>query len=262
MILALKEQFAIRTSRQIRVEDFVIEVDPFEAPGRALWRTGFTEPETRKLLTKLLKPHTVMLDIGAYVGQFSLVASRLVSDVSIFAFEPTPSVFEQLQRNVELNGCQNVVCLNVALSDRPGKANLYTYPESADQNSLRRLNTASTASVEISVETVDCFVKRRKLARLDTIKIDVEGNELAVLRGARESLLRFRPALIVEISRHQRVYGYTGAEIKLLLAELGYNTFRIGDGDYPPYEPSNNEIHLGCSHFNILAVHQTGAVRG
>lgn len=252
-ILALKDQLGIRISRRMNVDGLTIEADPFDGPGHSFWRVGLTEPETRHVLGEFLRPGMVMFDIGAYVGQFSLVASRVALDVRIFAFEPTPAVFAQMQRNIELNDCRNVTCVNVALSDAPGTALLYTYPGSADQNSLRPLASDSNGSVEVRVSSIDSFSKERNLDRLDVIKIDVEGNELAVLKGARESLSRFKPVLIVEVSRHQRSYGYTGAQIKALFDELSFDCFRIEGSGLRPYQPSDDEIHPGCSHFNIVA---------
>jgi FkbM family methyltransferase len=258
-LLELKDQLGIRVSRRMKVDGLIIEADPFDGPGHTFWRLGLTEPETRSLLAKHLQPGQVMLDIGAYVGQFSLVASQLVPNLRVFAFEPTPSVFAQLQRNIELNDCRNVTCVNLALSDTPGTAQFFTYPGSADQNSLRPLSVDSNASIEVRVGTVDSFLKDQNLDRLDVLKIDVEGNELAVLKGAGASLSRFKPVLIVEISRHQRSYGYTGADIKSILNELLLDCFRISDQGLQPYEPVDSEIHAGCSHFNIVALPRESA---
>ncbi len=252
-ILALKEQLNIRVSRRMQADGLLIETDPFDGPGHTFWKEGLTEPETRRLLAKLLHPEMVVFDVGAYIGQFALLAARLTERLRVFAFEPTPSVFAQLQRNVQLNRCDNVSCENVALSNADGTAQFYFYPNSADQNSLKPLTDDWVNSVEVKLQTIDSFVKQRALKRLDVVKVDVEGNELAALQGAAESLRAFDPALIIEISRHQRSsYGYTGAEIKAFLAQFGIECFRIDD-DLRPYQPSEGEIHAGCSHFNILA---------
>ena len=253
-LLELKDQLQIRISRRMMVDGFIIEADPFDGPGHTFWRTGLTEPETRHLLANYLRPGMVMFDVGAYIGQFSLVASRLVPDLRVFAFEPTPSVFAQMKRNMHLNACRSVTCVNMAVSDAPGTARLFSYPGSADQNSLRRVSAESTSSLEVHVTSIDAFSKEHNPDRLDVLKIDVEGNELSVLKGARETLSRFKPFLIIEISRHQRTYGYTGADIKALLSDLSYDCFRIGAHGLRPYEPIDNEINSKTSHFNIVAL--------
>src|SRR6185312_182451 len=91
LLRELKETLAVRISRTMDIDGFQIQVDPFDGPGHVFWRTGLTEPETRRVLAGIIKPGMVMLDIGAYVGQFTLVASRVAGDqLKILAIEPTP----------------------------------------------------------------------------------------------------------------------------------------------------------------------------
>ena len=254
VVLKMKEDLGIRLSIPMQVDGFTIEADPYDGPGHTFWRSGLTEPETRRLLTTILRPGMIMLDVGAYVGQFTLVASRTgAGGVRVIAIEPTPAVFRQLLRNIEVNRCSNVTCVQAALSDKPGRAKFFFFPQSNDQNSLRPLADPRASAVEVAVETIDSIADANKLDHLNVIKVDVEGNELAVLRGARQTLLRFKPILIIEISRHQRAYGYAGADIKNFLTELGYRVHRIEHDSYPPYVPTDDDCKT-LSHFNILAM--------
>ena len=167
---------------------------------------------------------------------------------------PLPQVFAQLQRNVLLNACVDVVCLNLAVSEYPRPALLYAFPGSANQDSLRPLAPSATRSTPVTVTTVDMFSRDRDLDRLDILKIGAEENELAVLNGARESLLRVQPLIIVEISLHQPSCGYTGATIKPVLNDPGFECFRIETDGCKPYESNENEITKTWSHFNVVAV--------
>ncbi|MBL8173315.1 MAG: FkbM family methyltransferase [Bryobacterales bacterium] len=250
-VAELKERLGVRVLREMEVDGFLLSADPFDGPGKSFWREGLTEPETRRVVADILKPGAVMFDVGAYVGQFSLVASRVAPEIRIFAFEPTPQVFAQMQRNIRRNGCKNTTCIQAALSDSPGTAKLFYYPQSHDQNSLKALDPGAR-SVEVRVETVDSVIAQQRLNRLDLLKIDTEGNELAVLRGATTTLATLRPRLIVEISRHQRTYGYSGREIAQLLQSKGYTIRRIGQ-TCEPYIFHEEEIGPRCSHFNIVA---------
>jgi len=250
----LKETLAVRISRTMDIDGFQIQVDPFDGPGHVFWRTGLTEPETRRVLAGIIKPGMVMLDIGAYVGQFTLVASRVAGDqLKILAIEPTPAVYKQLCRNVAANRCSGVTCIQRALSDKPGSARFYFYPDSYDQNSLRPLSDESARFIDVEVETIDSLSEQHRLSRIDLIKVDVEGNELAVLKGARRVLAEKKPALIVEVSRHQHSYGYCGIELNAFLRDIGYDVFRIGPESETPYQPSRDEINPSVSHFNVLA---------
>jgi FkbM family methyltransferase len=258
----LKELLGVRVSRRMEVDGLVIHADPFDGPGRKFWSVGLTEPEMLNLLSRVLSVGMVMFDVGAYVGQFSLVASRACKgQITILAFEPTPQVFEQLQENIEANNCKGVKCIQAALSDKPGQAKFYIYPESHDQNSLRPLASRDARSVDVTVETIDSICEQQNLTRLDFVKIDVEGNELGVLKGAVQTLARFHPLLTVEISRHQQAYGYSGAELRITLDAAGYDVYRVETFPCQPYIPVDGEINDKVSHFNILAVPRNAIVR-
>ena len=256
-LMRLKEILQIRLNRRMNVDGFVIEVDPLDGPGSRFRRDGLTEPETHALFEEVLKPGMVMIDIGAYIGEFSLVAARAMQGIGrILCLEPTPSVFAQLERNLKRNAWSNVEAIHSAVSDYDGTATFYVRIGSNDQSSLHPLAPGEQISYNVPVTTVDALVARTRLERLDLMKVDVEGHEISVLRGAREMIRRFRPALVIEISRHQRAVGYSGAAIKAFLDELNYDSFRLEAGGRVPYLPAPGEINESISHFNILALPQ------
>lgn len=260
----LKYMLGIRTSRRIHLSDgFIIKADPFDGPGRILWKIGPTEPETIELFKRIVRPGMVFVDAGAYVGQFSLFASRLVGSAGqVHAFEPTPAVFRQLQWNMRNNGCDNVVCNQLALSDSQSKHNLYFYPGSLDMNSLRPPGTSIgrkqvIGRIPVEVETLDHYCAANRLNHVDCMKIDVEGNELAVLRGGQVLLGRNKTVVVVEISQFQQGFGYHGKDIAHYLAGMGYYLYRLGHTPLTPYTPQAEDF---CNrdpfyHFNVLAVH-------
>ena len=262
LILRLKEILGLRASRKMHMQrGLTIRTDPFDGPGMLIWKQGCPEPETIALLERVLKPGMVFVDVGAYVGQFTILASRLVSlGGTVHSFEPTPDVFKQLRRNVLSNRCSNVRCNDLAISDTTGHADLFIYPGSHNQNSLRELVPSASPSIRVKVGTLDDYGPFETLQRIDVIKLDVEGNELPVLRGATHLLHRFAPLLVVEISRHQFTYGYNGSDVALHLRKAGYQLYRLdrdGNGPLGVYCPTGNEISENCTHFNIVAVHMT-----
>jgi FkbM family methyltransferase len=253
--MALKEQLGVRISKEMNVDGLKITADPFDGPGPKLRRVGLIEPEMREMLSRVLKPGMTLFDVGAYIGQFCLAASNLCEgQLDVIAFEPTPNVFAQLQRNAKTNHFPKLTCIQAALSDKPGIAKFFFFPESYDQNSLRPLADSAAQCIDVKVETLDSVCSQRSISRLDFLKIDVEGNELAVFRGAQQSLNRFRPLVMFEISRHQSAYGYGGAEIKQFLEQSGYELYRMGQLPYRLYTPSTDVIDNATSHFNVLAV--------
>jgi FkbM family methyltransferase len=255
LLMRLKDTLQVRLASRARIDGFLIESDPLDGLGQMLRTEGLTEPETRALFEEFLRPGMTVLDIGAYIGQFSLIAWRTMKGTGrIICVEPTPVVFAQLKRNLELNHCDNVQPVRAAVSDREGDATFYVHVGSNDQSSLHSLAGEDQVSYQVRVTTVDALAASAALDSLHLVKIDVEGNELSVLHGAAKTLERFRPYLIIEISRHQRTVGYSGADIKAVLERLGYDCFRLGPQGRSPYQPTPDEINEQVRYFNILAI--------
>src|SRR5262249_21732360 len=94
--------------------------------GRTIQQQGYYEPEMVRLFEKLLKPGMILLDIGAHIGQYTLVASQLVGDTgAVHSFEPDPETFNWLSRNLQMNARRNVHLNQLALSGKPGKTKFY-----------------------------------------------------------------------------------------------------------------------------------------
>lgn len=165
--------------------------------GLQIAEHGFYEEPLVKRFVSLLTPETTLFDIGAHIGQYSLVASKLVAYVH--AFEPTPDTFSLLQQNVTMNRLHNVAVNNIALSDKAGKAELFlASPANPGANSLCR--SQGGKRVQVVCRTLDEYVAERNIPPNTPIvlKIDVEGAEMQVLRGA-EHVLERRPTMLIEV---------------------------------------------------------------
>lgn len=136
----------------------------------------------------------VMVDVGANYGYYAVtVASRLRQNCTIYAFEPNGVIFERLRKNVAMNGASAVTAYHLGLSDQDGTAALVEVPGHSGAAHLR-------PGQGVAVTSLDRFCERASVDRVDLIKIDAEGAELRILRGARGTLLRFRPALVLELN--------------------------------------------------------------
>ena len=151
--------------------------------ARALLLSGgaWEEAETR-LFSSFVKEGMTVVDVGANVGYYTLLAARLVGEKGkVFAFEPSSDNFALLKRNVEENGYKNVVLVPKAVSDRSAKARLLIDRASSGSHSL----SASRGGADfVDVETVsldEYFAGG--LERIDVLKIDAEGAEMAILNG-------------------------------------------------------------------------------
>lgn len=165
----------------------------FPARWSRYYETDY-EPETFRFFRENLKAGQTVLDIGAHIGLFSVVAARLVGESGkVFAFEPTPFTRGVLGEVVALNECNNIVEIRPeAVAAEFGETVFFDTGDTiSNANSLVK-TARSKVEIPITVTSVDKFVTERNL-KVDCLKIDVEGVELDLLRGARETLLTQRP---------------------------------------------------------------------
>lgn len=226
-----------------------MSVNPFDAVGGAIYRDGCFEPETVAYVQSILKPGMTFVDVGANIGQYTLIASRSVGPAGrVFSFEPHPHTFAELNRHVAMNDAKNVQTFECALSDSKGKAKLWLgYSDNAGANSLNPTINTSGHSVEIKTERMDDQL--RDVDRIDLMKIDVEGAELLVLNGGIETIERTMPILVVEFSdeRFTAGFGYSNSDIVQWLTARGFQLFHIrADGLVPFSHNAEGWENVAC----------------
>lgn len=195
-------------------------------------RLRFERAELEFIL-RFLHPGVTLFDAGANIGLFSLAAGRKLQGqlAAIYAFEPCPSTFAILEKNLLLNGLTNVHTVRAALSDQTGEANLYV--NAALKDALNSLENPSHADAEVVarelVETItlDDFVAKERIARVDIMKVDVEGAELLVFRGGRNLLARPDAPLILYEGYSWCTAGFHYHPVELMwqLEQFGYELF-------------------------------------
>jgi FkbM family methyltransferase len=209
-------------------EGFRIHVDTGEAMGRVLAATGAWEPHVTAEFKRLLAPGDVCVDVGAYTGYFTLLAAKLVGRAGhVYALEPGRQTRAELVSNLELNDVSNVSVLAIAAGDLDGEALFDDRPHGSSIRSA--LHGTPDAGTPVQMRTVASLVPDDDASRLSLVKIDVEGHEVAVLRGLIPLLeAGARPAILVEL--HAGVV----AEAVDLLLELGLryglNTYDLRTG--------------------------------
>ena len=197
---------------------------------RSIFVTGRYEPNEFSWLQCVLKPGMTFLDVGANLGLYTLFASRRVSgNGRVIAIEPSSREMELLRKQVEQNSLGNVSLLSVALLDHPAEVVLLIASANhAGHNTLGAFgyNTELENREKVRALRLDDVVESAQLKRVDVIKMDIEGAELAALRGAAGTLAQHRPSLLMELSdralQHQNA---SSAEVLSLLADYGYDVF-------------------------------------
>lgn len=185
--------------------------------GQSLILYGeFSEGESA-LFKQVLKAGDVVVEAGANIGAHTIALSRLVGPQGrVFAFEPMRIVFQTLCGNVALGQCTNVIARQEGLANKPGRM-LAPSPDPSKANNFGGLSLMDQGSgEEVTVATLDSL----SLKRCALLKADVEGMELAVLDGARETIARCRPVLYLENDRQEK----SGALIERVLS-LGYRAW-------------------------------------
>ena len=164
-----------------------------------LERVETSESRTAELFTKLLAPGQIVIDVGANVGYYALTAAMGVGSAGrVVAFEPAPATAERLRENAALNDFSNLTVVQAAVSDVSGTS-CFQLAHDSEGSSLYSVGEDAVGSVNARVTTLDTLAVELGLDRVDLIKIDAEGAEVAVIRGARHLLSRAdAPKVIVE----------------------------------------------------------------
>lgn len=206
---------------------------------RILEQLGQSRPDLQ-LAVSMCDPDRVSVDIGADVGQFTI--AMLAASRSVIAFEPRPAQARELASMFGAVGAA-VRIEPVALSDKPGVTAMRVVESEPGRSTIDNDNALSDVSGG-EVQSIDVPVKRLDDLGLDDIgliKIDVEGHELAVLRGAADTIVRNRPAILVEAE--ERHHPNAVGEVTALLTELGYSGYFDLDDDRRPIAEFDPTLH-------------------
>lgn len=186
-----------------------------------------SDPEL-EVVRQALKPGDVFIDAGAYHGWYALVASKVVGESGVvLAFEPNPMAYATLVRNVTESGRRNIRTFNMALSSTNGSVWLYKGPGDESPSGLAYV-PGGLGREQVTAKRLDDVLAEAEIRRVTLMKLDVQGSEVNVLRGAMGAISQSRPLLIFEVdpaaARRMSVSPRAAWD---LLAALGYSFFRV-----------------------------------
>ena len=208
--------------------------------GTSEWYCGLREYEDMSFLLHTLQSGDLFIDVGANIGSYSILAGTC-KGVNVLAFEPIPSTFSYLQKNIKLNLLDNqVIAMNIGLADQ--KSTMH-FSQNLDTNNHVILNNEKNhPTIEIDVERIDDVLDKKCPTM---IKIDVEGYETQVLEGAKK--LIDNPtliAVIIELNGSGKRYGKDDNVIHQLLISKGFESFQ--------YDPFKYKLKSLKGKFNKL----------
>ena len=225
------------------------ELDLREGIDFSIYLLGAFEPGTARTLAKLLKQNDIAFDIGANMGAHTLAMAQSVGPAGkVFAIEPADFAFAKLRRNLALNPelegrvqAAQIFFGRSATSLPP--AEVYaSWPLGNDAAVHPKHRGRLVSAGQSTMDTLDSFVQRQQLSRLDVIKIDVDGQELPVLQGGLATLRRFRPVLVMEIAPYVHAeHNNSFAEFVELLKGIEYSLSDADTGEPIPLDAGDLE---------------------
>ena len=244
---------AIGVLRPVRIQlerGMSLLLDPRDLVPVTILRTKEWQPEVWNAISPALSEGSVFFDVGAHIGYFSLKgAQRVGKSGRVVAFEPNPEIVKQLRENATASHADNVIVEPIACTDRDQMLTLYAAPEiNTGASSLARQNAEisreeTPRAYTVRGRPIDDVVRELGLTRLDAIKVDVEGAEVIVLRGSKDTLKRFHPKLVLEmIPRQLASFHTTVDDLRNLLADAGYNLSRPLNPEEADWEWSRVEM--------------------
>lgn len=221
--------------------------------GIILSQGSFEECELNVVIANLTE-QSVFFDIGANVGLYSLSVAHQFDDIEIHAFEPVPDTVFEFKKNLAQNRLENKIILNqLAVADKNGLVCI-----TSDHHASNYLTEAGSTQCTLEVEciTIDTYVERYSIKKIGFIKIDVEGKELSVLKGAKDALKTFKPKLLVELIEKDSNFWDRKCdnyeEVIAFLSKLGYKYYIIDDKNHLIHQEKIKPAMLINSFHNYL----------
>lgn len=167
----------------------------------------YVETSDLEVLTMLVRSGDIIFDIGANTGLYSIVSHIASKEISIYAFEPNPINLKRLAKNIELNSISNISTLPFAVGNSNEEISFTVREDNSLSDTSSAIESFSKSTyrgelkwknIKVAQVRIDDFVESHKITKIDMMKIDVEGYEIEVLKGAMQSILRWKPVILIE----------------------------------------------------------------
>ncbi len=247
----LKKQYTQPTLKQTKINNYKIAVFLNDGIGRQIYGLKQYEKVHTDFLKTIINKDWICLDIGANIGYYTLLLSKLARNGKIYSFEPNSTNFQLLNLNVYINDFQNVITNQIALSNENNYQNFKITKDSAFASFKNTERSEVINTVKVKTKKFDDYVREKGIEKIDFIKIDVEGAEKLVLDGAQNVLDSLRPKIILAelCEDNLRPFNANKESIINFLKNLNYSPFNL----------SNNKLTLNVQtkSQDIYFVHQS-----
>jgi len=247
----------------VRRSDVWWELDLREGIDFSIWLLGSFEPGTVRCYQRTVNDGDVVLDIGANIGAHTLLLARAVGSAGkVYAFEPTDYAYAKLLKNCSLNPdlSGRIHCFQTMLVDQdatgdqpPPLYSSWPLSEVAGLHELHQGRLMTTTNAE--TRTLDSVLLSLNLERVDFIKLDIDGFECGMLRGASEVMARWHPIIVMELAPYAlEEQGASLGELIALLTKYGYALYELSSAAPLAMDPEvlEKQIPPGAS-LNVIA---------
>lgn len=212
---------------------------------------GYFDPRGIRYIKNQLYEGEVFVDIGANVGAYSLIASRLVGKSGkVLAFEPASKCFLRLSKNISMNGLTNIIAERKAVLEKNTQIDLHIASiHNLGMSSIFHHTSESGVTEKVEAVSLDDYAEKKSIQHISLIKIDIEGAELLALRGMKRIIEKFRPRILIELKEETLAKSeFQVNDINEFLMNAGYQRFIIDDQG----NISNDLKHQPDDYYNFL----------
>ena len=258
--LPLRNAMLFNRPVTVSFDGISVRLVPRGATAGDFWASLRCEKHEVTFILSVLEPGMIFFDVGANAGLFAISAAKKIAGKGIFAFEPCSSTYRLLKENLVLNRLAGVNAVQTALGESIGEGILQINARGKDGlNTLGKPIHSESQVVgheDVHITTLDVFMKEHNVPRVDVMKVDIEGAELMMFRGARNLLQRQDAPLILYegFGFLSRGFGYHPVEILWLLESCGYTLLLLNSGTgeisdlKPDYQYDSMVIAVKPSH--------------
>ncbi len=219
---------------------------------KSIFMRGYFEKDIVDFFKKYLKRGMTVFDIGANIGQYTLLSAKIVGKKGkVYSFEPSIKVYNNLKSNVDINNFENVIINNIALGDCEETTYLNESNDGA-YSSIGEPLVETTHKTKINVTTLNKYIQTNKIKKIDLIKIDVEGFELMVLKGGKNFFSKKdAPVVVCEFSDlTSKSFNYSSNDLRKYFIKLGYHLYFLKNQKLIKVEKDLNHVNYD----NLLAI--------
>lgn len=237
-------------------DDLLINIDSSSYSEWLIFFKGYYEKPVIDLIKSIVKNGFICFDIGANIGSHTLIMGKMAGETGkVLSFEPHPEIYKRLVSNINLNRLNNIEVFQTALSEKPGKTILHSFGEEIEDKGTSSLYEKTYSNLknkfEINVSTIDEITNKKKIDRLDFIKIDARGSDFPAILGADKSIKKFKPYIVFEYNQENwecanRAWG----EMEKFFKDNNYNLYLINKNNLCPITEKPKVL----TSYNILAV--------